>query len=259
MSPVPDDNQSPYRGIARFYDAIYLARGRRPREEVDHLAGFWRDDGRTEGERTLLDVGCGTGVHLPFLADHGSVVGLDRSSDMIAAARRNCPGIELHVDDLRGFDLGRRFDVVTCLFGAIGYLPDRDQLERGLRSLGNHVEDDGLLLVEPPLFAEQMVEPRPQHVETDFEGGTLVRDARSRLDGDVLEIDFAWRFMPAGGASPEEVRERHRLLMLDTTTWVDHMQRALPPGTRIEIDHEGPIGRGLLVARLSRDGARGTG
>ena len=99
--------------------------------------------------------------------------------------------------------------------------------------------------------------------EFDVEGGTAPAGyeltSRERLDGDVLEIDFIWRFMPAGGASPEEVRERHRLLMLDTSTWVDHMQRALPVGTRVEIDHEGPIGRGLLVARLSRDGARGTG
>ena len=253
------DNRLPYQRIARWYDAIYAGRGRDPASEIEHLALHWTDDGLTEGTRRLLDAGCGTGVHLPFLARHGAVVGVDLSEDMIAFARGAFPDVELHVADVRDMDLGHRFDVVTSLFGAMGYFPDPRELRSGLAGLGRHVADGGVLLVEPPLLAEHAGEPRKQHLETAFDGGTLVREATSRIEGDVLEIDFTWQCHAAGGGLSEEVRERHRLLLLDSQGWLDVMRDALPDGTHVEVEHQGPIGRGLLVAHINRDGARGTG
>lgn len=259
MGTTSLDNHLPYRRIARWYDAIYAARGRAPAEEVEHLARYWSDDGLAEGTRRLLDAGCGTGVHLPFLARHGAVVGVDRSEDMIAFARDAFPDVELHVADVLDLELDQRFDVVTSLFGAMGYLTDHSALRKGLARLGRHVTDRGILLVEPPLLAEHMDEPRDQHVRTAFEGGTLVREATSRIDGDILEIDFTWRTLASNTERSEEVQERHRLLLLDSQGWLDVMREALPEGTDVEVRTDGPIGRGLLVARFNRDGACGSG
>jgi SAM-dependent methyltransferase len=44
------------------------------------------------------------------------------------------------------FDLGRRFDAVTCLFSAIGHVAD---LAGGVANLARHVAPGGLLAVEP--------------------------------------------------------------------------------------------------------------
>ena len=46
-------------------------------------------------------------------------------------------------------DLGREFDVVTCLFSSIGYVVTRERLRAAAASLARHVAPGGLLVVEP--------------------------------------------------------------------------------------------------------------
>lgn len=84
-----------------------------------------RKSGRvvSTGELSLLDVACGTGLHLQHLAPRfGHVEGLDLNERMLALARDRLPGVPLHHGDMLDFDLGRRFDVITCLFSAIGHM-----------------------------------------------------------------------------------------------------------------------------------------
>jgi SAM-dependent methyltransferase len=238
---------------------VYDAKGRDPVAEVAALGAFWEDDGLSAEKRTILDVGCGTGSHLATLAEHGRVEGLDRSLDMLGVARQRFPEIPLHLGDMCSFELNRRFDVVTCLFGCAGYVSGRPALRRALSAMGRHVTPGGVLLVEPPLFEEHCDSARLQRIEVDLDVGTLVREATSHRDGLFLEIDFDWRHCNDDGTVLDRVLERHRLLLLSSRQWKDDAKRALPNGTRIEIDPVGPIGRGLLVARISPSGARGSG
>jgi SAM-dependent methyltransferase len=238
---------------------VYDAKGRDPVAEVAALGAFWKDDGLTGEKRTILDVGCGTGSHLATLSEHGRVEGLDRSLDMLGVARQRFPEVPLHLGDMCSFELNRRFDVVTCLFGSAGYVSGRPALRRALSAMGRHVGPGGVLLVEPPLFEERFDAPRDQQIEVDLDVGTLVRQATSHRDGAFLEIEFDWHHRDSDGTSLDRVLERHRLLLLNSKQWKEDAKRALPQGTRIEIDQEGPIGRGLLIARISPSGARGSG
>ena len=72
--------------------------------------------------RRLLDVACGTGLHLSYLTYRFQVEGLDRDEQLLAIARQRNPEVPLHHADMVDFALGRTFDVVTCLFSAIGYV-----------------------------------------------------------------------------------------------------------------------------------------
>lgn len=53
---------------------------------------------------TVLDVGCGTGLNFPLLLDavgsRGRIVGVDRSPQMLSAARRRLPRAAVHQVDL---------------------------------------------------------------------------------------------------------------------------------------------------------------
>ena len=71
--------------------------------------------------RSNLHVGCGTGKHARHLtATHGYVVdGLDLDPAMLAIARRKLPDARFFEADMGAFDLGRRYDVVMCMFGSI--------------------------------------------------------------------------------------------------------------------------------------------
>src|SRR5687768_8716119 len=105
-----------YTKSARFYDALY--RTKDYEAAVGQLRGLI--DRHVCSARSLLDVACGTGKHLDHLQHYYTVEGLDISPSMLEVAKQRLPGVPLHVGDMVDFDLGRVFDVVTCLFSSIG-------------------------------------------------------------------------------------------------------------------------------------------
>lgn len=60
---------------------------------------------------SVLDVGCGTGIHAGAMAARGlEVVGVDLDPHMLERARHEYPGVEFVAADAQTLDLGRRFD-----------------------------------------------------------------------------------------------------------------------------------------------------
>ena len=109
---------------------------------------------RVPGAGAWLDLCCGTGHLLEILVREGlSATGLDLSPHMLAHARRNATGAELVHGDVRSFDLGRRFDVITCLFDSLNYLTRMRDLMRAFRCVRRHLAGDGLFLFDVNTFA----------------------------------------------------------------------------------------------------------
>src|SRR5437016_502278 len=92
-----------YAEAARFYDLIHDARGRDAAAEADMVIGELRR--RHPKPASLLDVGCGTGAHLPRFAEQFDVAGIDLSEEMLAIARERCPNVPLTRADMRTFDM----------------------------------------------------------------------------------------------------------------------------------------------------------
>ncbi|TSA50235.1 class I SAM-dependent methyltransferase, partial [archaeon] len=63
---------------------------------------------------------CGTGKHIEYLKDQFEIEGLDISREMLEIAHVRNPNVTFHQADMTDFDLGKKFDVITCLFSAIG-------------------------------------------------------------------------------------------------------------------------------------------
>src|SRR5205085_4978692 len=106
---------------------------------------------RAPAARTLLDVACGTGMHARRLAArHGFAVdGVDRDPAMVRLAQAAHPEGRFVEADMTDFDLGRRYDAVTCFFGSIGYLLTIDRVRRALACFRRHLAPGGIMLVEP--------------------------------------------------------------------------------------------------------------
>jgi SAM-dependent methyltransferase len=154
----------PYQRSAELYDRIYgdkafVDEARAIRTIVEHAR---------PGARSLLDVGCGTGGHLVHVREWIAVEGLDASESMLAVARRKLPDVALHHGDMRNFAIHRRFDVITCLFSAIGYVRSTDELDAAVAMMARHLEPGGLLAIEPWFTPDQW---RPG---TKVRGGLLV-------------------------------------------------------------------------------------
>src|SRR5687768_7712999 len=131
---------------ARFYDAIYA--GKDYARAAGHLQALIR--ARRPRAVTLLDVGCGTGRHLEHLREqYRSVEGLDLNPDLLAVAKERLPGVDLHCADMASFDLGKKFDVVVCLFSAIAYVETEERMRQSIAAMSRHLARGGLLIVEP--------------------------------------------------------------------------------------------------------------
>jgi SAM-dependent methyltransferase len=135
-----------YQELAKYYDFIYQFRDYR--KEVRALKDIIRRYKLTQGN-SLLDVGCGTGKHIQELRDEFDCTGIDYSEAMLEQARRNASGIEFRQADMEDFDLGRKFDVVLCLFSSIGYVRTYPRLARTLRSFARHLRPGGVAIIEP--------------------------------------------------------------------------------------------------------------
>ena len=132
--------------LAPYYDR--LLEGKDYRSEVRRLEELARRYCRSGGD-SWLDVACGTGRHLELLRRNYSVAGVDRSLPMLRIARQRLPDVRLMRGDMRSFDLGQSFDIVSCLFGAIGHLSSEGEVQAAFTSFARHLRPGGLAIVEP--------------------------------------------------------------------------------------------------------------
>lgn len=193
-----------YDELARWYDPLYAATGKDHAAEARALL----DVAQRLGVRptSLLDVACGTGQHLAtFRETIDDVVGLDNAPAMLDVARERLEGVPLRHGDMRRFDLDRTFDLVTCLFSAIGHVRDESDLDAAIGSMASHVAPGGALLVEPWLTPDGVRGTGVRNLDTvETDDGVCARASRSELRGDVLVVQFAWAVATTEGLHTAE-------------------------------------------------------
>ncbi len=100
---------------------------------------------------TVLDLGCGTGVMVPFYltAKAGKIVAVDVSEKMVERAREKFggePSVELRASDALSLDEGERFDAAV-IYNAYPHFPDKlalvEKVYRLLKPSGRFVVAHG--------------------------------------------------------------------------------------------------------------------
>jgi SAM-dependent methyltransferase len=224
---------------AAFYDAIYGFKDYAAEAELilDWAARLGHSGGR------LLDLACGTGRHAESLAGRFEVTGLDLDGELLRQARQRLPQARFLEGDMCTADLGEQFEVITCLFSAIGYLSD-DQLPRACANFYRHLRLGGVILIEPWLRPEMI---RPGHVGVDqaqLEGTKIVRMSRLQVEGRLSICQCQYLIGTADEIRHEQEEHRLTLFSLD-----DYRQALEQAGLGFHWDEQGLTGRGLLVGQ----------
>jgi SAM-dependent methyltransferase len=134
-----------------LYDAIYEP----SRDYADQARQIKRWILLRKSDATaILDVACGTGLHLSNLRRSFRVEGLDASDAMLRIARVRNPGLAFHHGDMRDFATGHLYDAVICLFSSITYALTFRGLRNTLRTFADHLKPGGVCIVEPFIPAE---------------------------------------------------------------------------------------------------------
>jgi SAM-dependent methyltransferase len=147
MSPSGGYDEQPF--VAEFYDYVvpYRERG-----DVNFFVEAAQQCGGP-----VLEIGCGTGrVLIPTARAGIDIVGLDASSSMLAVCREKLahevPEVQARVQltegDMRRFDLGRQFRLVTIPFRPFQHLMTVDDQLACLRTVHGHLLEGGKLVLD---------------------------------------------------------------------------------------------------------------
>jgi len=175
-----------YGKLAKYYDLLYqwkdYAREARVLERL--ISRYKRSQGNA-----LLDVGCGTGQHIKHLMRKFDCVGVDVNKAMLEQARRKLKGVEFVRADMVDFDLRRKFDIILCLFSAIGYVRTYSRLGRTLKNFARHLRPGGVVIIEP-WFARSVWKDGLIRVLTEGTGDLkITRVDYSKTKGDLSILD----------------------------------------------------------------------
>jgi SAM-dependent methyltransferase len=135
--------------LAELYDHVI------PYQERGDVT-FYVDAAR-EGGGPVLELGCGTGrILLPTARAGVEIVGIDLSETMLAACRRKLAlepvevqaRATLHLDDMRSFDLGSKFKLVTTPFRSFQHLLMVEEQLACLERVHRHLMPGGSLILD---------------------------------------------------------------------------------------------------------------
>jgi ubiquinone/menaquinone biosynthesis C-methylase UbiE len=193
--------------------------------------------------KSMLDVACGTGRHLEELQNHYNVEGTDISAGMLEVAQRRCPGVPLHQADMVDLNLGKKFDVVTCLFSSIAYTKQLARLQAAIARMANHVKPGGLLIIEPffgpdNFWVHHVVLNRYEHA--DLKIAWMYVTEREGLIG-------RWyiHYLVGRPEGVEHFTELHEVGLFTPEEYVDAFRRAGVP--EVILDPQGLFGRGMYI------------
>lgn len=230
-----------FSGSEKYYDDIYSAMGKDYAAEADKLHGFIRKYKCTDGN-DLLDVACGTGTHTGFLNKYYTVVGTDFNGGMLKITRKKHLEIRFTQGDMRNFDLHRQFDIVTCLFSAIGYMKTKTDLQKAIKNMSRHLLPGGVLLVEPWFTPEQWNPGRLSAAFVNKPDIKIFRMARVGRRGKVSLLEF--NYLIGTSKRIQHISEYHEFGLFTHEEYMDVFQKA-----KLNVTHEleGVLGRGLYI------------
>jgi SAM-dependent methyltransferase len=230
-----------YSNAAKYYDDIYASVGKDYPAEANIVRKFINKYKLSDGNR-LLDVGCGTGIHANLLSKYYQAEGLDLDPKMLSAARKNYPNIRFQQGDMVNFKLKRKFDIIVCLFSAIGYIKTKSRLQQTIRNMSQHLLPGGVLLVEPWFTPKQWNPGRVYTTQVNKPDSKIVRMSLSSQKGNISLIEFQYLI-----GTPKGIEHEVEILELGLFTRKEYLDAFRLPGLKVIHEPVGLDGRGLYI------------
>jgi len=228
-----------YRQLASYYDEIYHFKDYQ--KEAQKIETLIQQHKKSPGDH-LLDVACGTGNHVEYLKQHYTVEGLDSSSEMLRIARKKLPDIVFHLGEMTSFKLKNRFDIITCLFSAIGHVKTKARMRGAVRNMAGHLQPGGLMILEPWITPDNF---RKGLIGWNFVDRPNLKIARiniSKVRGPVSAFEYHYLI-----GTPSKVQHVIDRGSLGLWTHEEHLEAFRDAGLEVTFDSEGLMGRGLYL------------
>jgi len=227
-----------FHSSADLYDLIYSFKDYQ--SEADKLIELINSNHPTA--KSILDVACGTSEHHKYLSTNFQITGLDISPDFINISKSKNPNCSYAVADMSSFDLGQKFDIVTCLFSSIAYVKTTDKLLSTIASFKNHMLPDGLLIIEPWVNPAEWVTGKVHMQTYESDAVKICRMSISGREDNISVLNFD--YLVGQRNSLQHFQERHLLGLFDQATMMEAFEQN---GLIARFIEGGLMGRGLYL------------
>jgi SAM-dependent methyltransferase len=135
---------------AKYYDILYSDKDYN--KECDFIENaLLKFSGKKP--KKILDIGCGTGNHMTVLLSRGyDVTGIDPSASMAELAEKKVRNLGFNnrvlVSKMSDFQVDKPFDAAICMFAALNYVTDTEDLVRSLANTRKHLKKEALFLFD---------------------------------------------------------------------------------------------------------------
>ena len=230
-----------FKELAQYYDLIYSFKNYE--DEAKLLLSLIKEYKQSPGN-SLLDVACGTGKHLNYLKDSFQCAGTDINNEILAVARTNISNVDFIEADMINMRLNKKFDVLLCLFTAIGYLETYENLAKTWETFALHLKPGGVAIVEP-WFTKETCDIGTPHMKIyDSEDLKIIRMSVPKIDGDFSILDFHY-LVAEKDKEVKYYKDSHKLALFEPDKLITIMQKA---GLKAHFIHPELMGkRGLYI------------
>ena len=197
--------------LARYYDLIYSWKDYQ--KEANKIKSLIKKHKKSDGH-DLLEVACGTGGHIYYLKNSFSILATDANKAMLSMAQKNIPDVTFKQADMIKLNLGKKFDVILCLFSSIGYVKTYANLTKTIQNFTKHLKVGGVVIIEPWFTETVYITGLPSMTTYDGEGIKIARLCVSQKRGILSVMDMHYLIAEKNQKMKHFV-ERHELAMFD--------------------------------------------
>jgi len=211
-----------YKHLAKYYDLIYSWKNYK--KESEKIIRLIKQYKKTPGN-DLLEIGCGTGKHIEYLKDSFSILAMDASKEMLTIARKNIQGASFKQGDMVNFDLHKKFDVIICLFSAIGYVKTYKRLTKTIENFSRHLKTGGVVIIEPWLTKPTYISGLTAMQTYSSDAIKIALLSVSKKQGNISIIDMNY-LIAEKNKSVNHFIEHHELAMFEINKILKIMKRS---------------------------------
>ncbi|MBK8549923.1 MAG: class I SAM-dependent methyltransferase [Ignavibacteria bacterium] len=209
-----------YNQLAKYYDKIYQWKDYKT--ECEKIHALIKRYKKTSGKE-MLDVACGTGNHIQYLNKYYNITGLDLDKDMLKIAKEKFPGVKFHSGDMRNFDLGKKYDVIVCLFAAIAHLLTKTDLKKAIKKLTEHLKEGGVMILEGFVEPDSFIPGLVHAVTVNEPDLKICRMNITKRKNNIAIVKF--HVLVADPNGVEYITEDHKLAMYEHKDFLYAMKR----------------------------------
>lgn len=198
---------------SQYYDLLYHDKDYA--SEVNYIDSLIKK--YKSGGKTILEFGCGTGIHAKLLTEIGyNIQGIEKSPAMVELAnQRNVNNnFSILLGDISETVFNQKYDSVISLFHVISYINENEQLLKVFKNARNHLNERGLFIFDvwyTPAVFHSKPECRLKKIENDEITITRFAEPKINYRSNVIDVNYKLLIKKKIDSFIHEIEETHSM------------------------------------------------